>query len=273
MPLITAFCAQYYGWRMGMIFPGILVLFGGIFLMNRLADTPKSLGLPPVEKFRNDYADLQGKEEDQELSMKQILFEYVLNNRYIWILGISYFFVYIIRQAVNDWTVLYLIQNKGYTELGAGAVIFWFEVGGILGGLIAGWSSDKIFAAARGPVNALFCLFSLLSIYAFWVANGVYPILDSLLVFAIGFFIFGPQMLIGVAAAELSHKRAAATATGFIGWIAYLGSATAGYPLGRLLSLYGWEVLFIVLMACAFISTALLLPLWNVRSREEKVLA
>jgi MFS transporter, OPA family, sugar phosphate sensor protein UhpC len=242
-------------------------------LMNRLADTPESMGLPPVEKFRNDCSASEAKDSERELSVKEILIEYVLRNKYIWILGISGFFVYIIRQAVNDWTVLYLVQTKGYTKIAAGAVIFWFEVGGVLGSLTAGWASDRIFAAARGPVNALFCLCTAVCLYGFWSATTAQPIIDSLLVFATGFFIFGPQMLIGVAAAELSHKKAAATATGFIGWISYLGGAIAGYPLGLLMNAYGWDALFVVLMGCAVISTGMLLPLWNVRSREEKVLA
>lgn len=273
VPLITAFCVQYFGWRAGMIFPGILVIFGGFFLINRLTDTPQSLGLPAIEKYRDDESPSKGKDSERALSMKEVLFEYVLNNKYIWVLGLSYFFVYFIRQAVNDWTVIYLMQTKGYSPLGAGAVIFWFEVGGLLGTLFAGWSSDRLFAANRGPVNALYCLFSILSIYLFWAMNGIYPFVDSFLMFTIGFFVFGPQMLIGVAAAELSHKKAAATATGFIGWIASLGCASAGYPLGRLLDLYGWEVLFVVLMGCAIISTVLLFPLWNVRSREVPVVA
>ena len=67
------------------------------------------------------------------------------------------------------------------------------------------------------------------------------PLLTPSLSLLIGLLIFGPQMLIGIAAAELAHKKAAATATGFIGWIAYLGAATAGYPLGRITQDFGWK--------------------------------
>lgn len=47
--------------------------------------------------------------------------------------------------------------------------------------------------------------------------------------FTIGFFVFGPQMLIGMAAAECSHKEAAGAATGFVGLFAYLGASLAGW--------------------------------------------
>jgi OPA family sugar phosphate sensor protein UhpC-like MFS transporter len=274
IPLVTAYCAQVYGWRMAMALPGVLVIFGGLWLINRLCDTPQSLGLPPIEKFRNDYPEATSRDvSERELSTKEILFGYVLNNPCIWILGISYFFVYLIRQGVCNWLPLYLVEAKGYTQLGAGAIVFWFEIGGILGSLLAGWSSDRLCRANRGPVNALFCLFATGVLYLFWNCTGNAPVLDSVLIFSIGVLIFGPQMLIGIAAAELSHKKAAATATGFVGWIAYLGAATAGYPLGKISQDFGWGGFFVALTACAVISTLLLFPLWNVRSAEQRALA
>lgn len=272
LPLVTACVAQYFGWRTAMFFPGMVAIFGGFFLINRLGDTPQSVGLPAIEKFRNDYPDrLEADKEERELTPKEILFDHVLNNPFIWLLALSYFFVYIIRTAVNDWTLLYLVETKGYSQLGAGSVVFWFEIGGIFGSLLAGWSSDKIWKGARGPVNVLFCVFACLAIFTFWGLRGNQPLIDSLLVFMIGFFIFGPQMLIGMAAAELSHKKAAATATGFIGWIAYGGSATAGYPLGKITQDFGWEGFFVTLIASAILATLLLMPLWNVVSARQKL--
>lgn len=272
IPLITAFFAQYYGWRLAMILPGVLAILGGFFLINRLGDTPQSIGLPPIEEFKNDFPDLHAKQRDQEkeLTVKQILFDYILINPYVWLLGISYFFVYIVRQAINDWTVLYLVESKGYSQLGAGSVVFWFEIGGLFGSLLAGWASDKLYKGSRGQINVFYSLFVCLVLYAFWKVQGINPFLDSLLVFSIGFFIFGPQMLIGMAAAELSHKKAAATATGFVGCFAYMGSAMAGYPLGKIAQDYGWEGFFWALSCCSVIATLLLLPLWNVSASKHK---
>jgi len=51
-------------------------------------------------------------------------------------------------------------------------------------------------------------------------------------------------MLIGIATAELSHKKAAATSTGFVGFVAYIGAAFAGYPLGKITLEWGWEGFF-----------------------------
>jgi OPA family sugar phosphate sensor protein UhpC-like MFS transporter len=256
-----------------MILPGVVVVFAGLFLINRLTDTPQSLGLPPIEKYRSDYPDEKSKEEERELSTREILFKYVLTNPYIWLLGVSYFFVYIIRNAVNHWTVIYLVEQKSYNTVAAAAILAWFEIGGIAGSLFAGWSSDKIFKGNRGPVNVLYCLFSTAAIALFWFASGITVLFDSIMIFSIGFLIFGPQMLIGVAAVEISHKKAAATATGLTGWIAYLGVAASGYPLGRIIQDFSWEGYFIALSICGLISTSLLLPLWNAKVAKEKAMA
>jgi OPA family sugar phosphate sensor protein UhpC-like MFS transporter len=207
-------------------------------------------------------------EEEHELSAKEILYEYVLRNKYIWILAAAYFFVYVVRTGVNDWTALFLKESKGYSQLGANGVISLFEIGGLFGCLCAGWASDLFFKAKRGPVNVFFAVGIILSILAFWYIPVGYPFLDSCAVFMLGFMIFGPQMLIGVHAAELSHKKAAASATGFIGWTAYMGAAVAGYPLGKVTQDWGWEGFFWFLFLCGIASVLLLFPLWGIRDRQ-----
>jgi sugar phosphate permease len=45
-------------------------------------------------------------------------------------------------------------------------------------------------------------------------------------VFMIGFFLYGPQMLIGLCGAELVGPDSVGASEGFLGWIAYLGEFT-----------------------------------------------
>lgn len=271
IPWIVGLCLQYFGWRSAMYVPGLICILGGLFLINRLRDTPQSLGLPPIEKFRNDYVGATKSEggREQELTTRELI-NAVVTNKYIWLLAISYFFVYIVRTGINDWTALFLIEDKGYSRLGANGFVSLFEAGGFCGSLVAGWSSDRLFGARRGPVNGIFAIAMLVAIAAFWFVPQGYPWLDSCSIFAIGFAIFGPQMLIGVAAAELSHKKAAATATGLTGWVAYMGAAVAGYPLGLIIDHWGWNGFFWSMAICCMFSIALLMPLWNVTERAKE---
>lgn len=269
IPWIVGACIQYFGWRYAMYVPGLISILGGLFLINRLRDTPQSLGLPSVDKFRNDYAGTVADEKDQEreLTSKELLIDFVVKNKYIWLLAMASFFVYVVRTGVNDWTALFLLETKGYSRIGANGCVSLFEVGGFFGSLAAGWSSDFLFSAKRGPVNVIFALGMLVAIALFWFIPGGYTAVDSLAMFFVGFCIFGPQMLIGVAAAELSHKKAAATSTGFIGTFAYLGAAVAGYPFGIILQESGWDGYFLAMVVCCLLSVAVLLPLWGVTHR------
>ncbi len=77
---------------------------------------------------------------------------------------------------------------------------------------------------------------------------------------AIGFFVFGPQMLIGLAAAEYVDKKAACTANGFVSCWAYVGAAATGYPLGFIID-YSWDWYYWILVACSVITFLILMPL------------
>ncbi len=271
IPLLVAACVEYFGWRCALYVPGVICIGAGFFVMNRLRDTPQSLGLPPIEKYRDDYPNQKSRKiESDNLSTKQILWQYVLCNKYIWVLAIAQFFIYVIRTAVNDWSMLYLIEVKNYTNLQAGFCVCWFEVGGFLGSLAAGWSSDVLFKGKRNPINVLFTVAILFLLFAFKVIHYPWPILDGVFLFLFGFFIFGPQMLIGVAAAELSHKKAAATATGFAGCFAYLGAAAAGGPLGAITKEWGWDSYLLTLFVCGVMGALLMLPLWNVKTNPRE---
>ncbi len=202
------------------------------------------------------------------MSVKELLVNYILKNKALWLLGIAYFFVYIIRQAINDWSVLFLMQSKGYSNLAASGGIFWYEAGGFLGALLAGWSSDKLFAGRRGPVNVIFSVGVVLALLAFVAIPSGSLILHYLASFFVGIMIFGPQMLIGIAAVEIAHKKAAASANGFIGWLAYLGAACAGYPVGKAIEIWGWNGFFAILVVCGALSVVLLLPFWGRKPKE-----
>lgn len=266
IPLLVALCIHWFDWRMAMFVPGVLCIVIGLFLINRLRDTPESLGLPPIETYRNDHTGMHPDEAKKELTTREILVDYVLKNPYVWLLAVAYFFVYIVRTAVNDWSALFLVEQKGYGPFMANGCVSLFEIGGFCGSLLAGWASDRLFQARRGPINAIFCFGLIFAVALFWYAPPGYAWLDSVSLFLIGMLVFGPQMLIGVAAAELSHKKAAATATGFAGWFAYMGAAVAGYPLGKIAQDFGWGGYFFAVASCCVIATLLLLPLWSVQA-------
>lgn len=271
IPVIAVTAATYFGsWRWGVYVPAVLSIGYGLILMNRLRDTPQSLGLPSIEDYRNDYSGVEKKKgNEKELTTKEIIFKYVLKNKSIWLLAIAYIFVYIVRTGIDFWAILLLTEKKGYTLFNSSLCIMVYEAGGLVGNLAAGWFSDLFFRAKRGPVNVIFSLGILASLSLFWYSPVDAVIYDVTCMFLIGFFVFGPQMLIGVAAAELSHKKAAATAVGFTGFFAYWGSSLSLIPIGKVADHFGWDAVLLVLMGSSFIAFLLLTPLWSKEKEEE----
>ena len=106
----------------------------------------------------------------------------------------------------------------------------------------------------------------LISIGLFGLLPPGYVILDSVCMSGIGFFIFGPQMLVGLAAAEIVDKKAACTANGFAGCFAYIGAAATGYPLGKIIDIWKWEGFFVVLLISSAITCIVLISLNSIKS-------
>lgn len=156
------------------------------------------------------------------------------------------------------------------SEMEAGSAVFWFEMGGLFGMVVAGFVSDRLFRGKRGPINLIFMLLVAAPVVAIWNMLGANLVILSIYMFALGFFLFGPQMLIGCAAVELSHKNAAATASGFTGLFAYVfGAAFAGYPLGKTIDLFGWHGFFVVLIISVVCGAICFLPLLNAYHKRE----
>ena len=75
---------------------------------------------------------------------------------------------------------------------------------------------------------------------AFYLTPASVSWLQWATVFMIGFFLYGPQMLIGLCGAELVGPESVGASEGFLGWVAYLGAANAGIPLSMIVKVCAW---------------------------------
>lgn len=55
------------------------------------------------------------KNQEKELTTKEILFQYVLNNKFLWYIAFANVFVYFVRYGVVDWAPTYLTEAKGFS--------------------------------------------------------------------------------------------------------------------------------------------------------------
>jgi phosphoglycerate transporter family protein len=251
-----------WGWQWCLYVPSIVALLGAVFLWFMLRDTPSSVGLPELGVSHKKNEDKQ----EQTKEYKAFINKMVFRNPNIWIISIANFFVYALRYAVLDWGPSILKQWKGIELSKAGWIVAGFEIAGIAGMLLAGYVTDKYFKG-RAIRTCLFCMVgATLFIGIFWQIEHPSTLLITVLLMFIGFFIYGPQALIGIAAANLATRRAAATAGGFTGLFGYASTVLSGYGMGYLAETYGWDHTFGILFGLGIVGIMVFLLGWKSRA-------
>lgn len=253
-----------FGWRWAFWAPAVVVLLIAVGLWFALRDTPSSVGLPELAVTDTDAHGERTKLSRAEF--RHILRRYVFGNPTIWLIAVANFFVYTLRYGVLDWGPTLLHEWKGVTIAHAGWMVGAFEISGLVGMLTAGWLTDR-WLAGRGVRMCVLCM-ALASgfLFLFWKWPSPPTWLSTCLLGASGFFIYGPQALVGIIAANLATNRAAATAVGLTGLFGYASSLLSGWGLGRVVELHGWDAGLGLLIGAGVIGTFFFLLAWPAKA-------
>ncbi len=166
------------------------------------------------------------------------------------------------------------IGGKILSHETAGNLSTLFDVGGVMGGILAGHISDRLEARAITAVVFLYSAIPALLLYRIYGSISMYVNIPLMMV--AGLFVNGPYSLITTAvSADLGthnslkgNSRALATVTAIID-----GTGSVGAALGPLLTGYisarGWNGVFIMLVL-ATLFAALLLTHLVVEEIKEK---
>ena len=252
-------------WQWAFWLPGLIALVGALGLFVFLRDTPKSVGLPELESSKTSL----DEDDSDPAARRAYVSKMVYKNPIVWILSIANFFVYVVRFSVLDWGPKFLTEacNMSYDQ--AGIAVSAFEIMAIVGTLVAGWVTDKFFAG-RAHRTCLWCMvgagLSMGAFYLFYLNLGMVPgaVLIAILAMA-GFFIYGPQALVGIAVTNQATKKAAGTANGLVGIFGYLSTAVSGVGIGWLADNYGWNYVFISVIAMAIVGMLIFAAIWGAK--------
>lgn len=247
--------AFFHDWGATFYFNAFVASLIAVFIMLCLRDTPQSCGLPPIEQHKNDYPPDYKAEHERTFTFKEIFVGYVLNNKFLWYIAIANAFIYFVRYGVLNWIPTYLQISKGFNFKEAGFAYTAFELAGIPGTILCGLISDKLFKGRRAPATILFMVLTMICVIVYWL-NGKGPLwIDITSLIGIGFFIYGPIMLVGLHALDLVPKKAAGTAAGFTGFFGYaFGSAIAGTGVGWVWDEWGTNAVFITMIVCCVLT-------------------
>ena len=261
-------------WKAAFIVPAAVALLLAIFCWWALRDTPESCGLPPIDKYRNDYSGVKAKKgEEEKIPFKVLFVEYIFKNKWIWMIAIANAFVYMVRYGVGDWAPIYLQEMDIMTEAESNIAFAVHNYAGIPGTIVCGWISSKFFKGRCAPPNIIFMGAVLLGTIVYWQAGNIASLMATdpavitsitkVLVYTglvlIGFCIYGPVALVTVQALNLVPKNAVGTAAGFVGLSGYaFGSAVlANILMGFVAEHSGWNMTFIMLSAASLIAMLL----------------
>jgi len=262
-------------WKAAFYVPAVITFFMSFYLLFRLVDTPQSQGLPPIEEYKQDFTKQEkqtGDTHERELSFKELFLDYVLFNKFVWILAIANFFAYVTRYAMVDWGPTYLREMKGQNIEQSSKIIVALELGGIIPTIALGYLSDKL-GGRRGMV-AVICMIPII------VAFGLMPMvpndkskvwIDLMLVGIVGMMIYPIINFITIMALDMTSKKAIGVAAGFIGLFGYVGKSAFAWAAGLALDIlepkYGkvvaWHGVLYTAMASGILALLFLSLTWK----------
>lgn len=250
--LLNSFVVAF-GWRYCFLVPAALSISGAAFLFWALRDSPEKEGFDPVEKFyertrgkkRGENAEAVETEaapcaavaeepEEADAGWFANLRKHVFSNWAIWVLCFANFFVYIVRFSILDWAPTFLSQAKGFDLKHAGWVTACYEICGALGIILSGILMDKLFRGRGAKVCFWYMIGCAAAALAFWKLDSDLAVVNVGLMCVLGFFIYGPQCLIGCVASTVATKKAAAASSGLTGLFGYLATIVTGLGVGMI---------------------------------------
>lgn len=230
--IIVGFVVGAFGWQYGFIFASLGGLIGAAIIIFFVSDTPESKGLPSVQE-------LSGEEMRKEDGMKTSeIQKSVLKHPGIWIIAASSAFVYIAKYAIAGWGVLFLQKEKAFSLESATQIIAFSAAFGVLGTVLAGWLSDKVFKGSRITPAVISGMLSFIAFALFLFAGGGYLaniMYVSLFSLAVGVLYC---IVAGVMAMDIVPRKATGAALGIVGISSYVAAGIQDIVSGYLIQGY-----------------------------------
>ncbi len=248
-----------FGWRAALLGPALWVLVVAATFWLVVRDRPSELGYRDPEVPA-------GLTPAALARLRREAWPVVLRNVRVWCLGLTYFFMKLMRYAFIYWLPFYLAEAYRYDAAKAGYVSIAFDAGGIPLVVLAGFMADRWLGRRRIATAAIWCfaLCGALALYRVIGDDGLgWNILGLCL---IGGTLFAADSLVsGAASQDLGGPHASALACGLVNGVGSIGGIVQGFITVWVSDTYGWDALFQVFMVLAFLSALPLLPFWRVR--------
>ena len=226
---ILAVVVGWLGWQSGFIMAALAGLIGTAIIMIFVSDTPESKGLPSIQEISGEQLAKEDKMPTKELQ------KMILKHSGIWVIALSSAFIYITKYAVAGWGVLFLQKARGFELAEASQVIAFSAAFGVLGTVLAGWLSDRLFKGDRVKPAVLSGIISTSSLILFLFVGGGF----LLNVFYVSLFSLSVGVLYcivaGLMAVDIVPRKATGAALGVVGISSYVAAGLQDVTSGLLI--------------------------------------
>ena len=278
-----------YGYEYGVLVTSFLLFCGGVMIFFCIVPKPEDMGLSKTveddnrsiapEEDRgmpdehNESDGLESTEKspnifDQHIKEPQKALGFVEAFCLPGVIpySLSFAFLKLVNFSFFFWLPVYLSQVLHWNNKASDVLSNFYDIGGIIGTIIAGIISDVI--GKRSPVVCIMVAFSMPSLFLYGNIGRDFDTNISLMTLT-GFMIGGPANLITSAiSADLGkqdtvrgNKAALATVTGIIDGTGSVGAAIGQYVIPHINKAFGWHAVFYFLIVMTFFSVVCLLPI------------
>ncbi|XP_010919536.1 putative glycerol-3-phosphate transporter 1 [Elaeis guineensis] len=261
-----------YGWGWSFAVPGFVIALVGLIVYLLLPVSPEAVEIEMEEDdlFKSPEKDgtteplLVGKTDVKE---KAVGFMEAWRIPGVAPFAFCLFFSKLVAYTFLYWLPFYIsqtaIDGSYLSDATAGTLSTLFDVGGVVGGILAGHISDRLNARALTAASFMYC--AIPAIFFYRIYGSISLNWSITLMFITGMLVNGPYALITTAvSADLGthsslngNSRALATVTAIID-----GTGSAGAAIGPLLTGYisaqSWSAVFAMLMMAALVAGLLL---------------
>ncbi|CAN1159104.1 Putative glycerol-3-phosphate transporter 1 [Linum perenne] len=255
-----------YGWGWSFVVPGLVTGLVGLVVFLFLPVSPFLVGVELGFEEKNEAMEPLvscGEEEEEEA----VGFIEAWRIPGVAPFALCLFFAKLVAYTFLYWLPFYIshtaIDGKYLSTETAGNLSTLFDVGGVVGGILAGHISDRLDARAITAASFMYC--AIPALYCYRIYGSTSLTTNVCLMLLTGVFVNGPYALITTAvSADLGthsslrgNSRALATVTAIIDGTGSIGAAI-GPLLTGYISVNSWGAVFVMLMVAAFVAGLLL---------------
>ena len=225
--ILTGLIVGAFGWQWGFVVAAAAGGAGAVLILLTVSDTPESQGLPSIQQLSGEQVKTVDKMPTRELQ------KMIFKHPGIWVIALSSAFIYITKYAIAGWGVLFLQKERAFSLEQATQIIAFSAVFGVLGTVLAGWLSDRVFNSDRIRPAILSGAVSFVSLALFLFAGGGYMM--NILYVSVFSLSIGVLYCIvaGLMAVDIVPRKATGAALGIVGISSYIAAGlqdiTSGY--------------------------------------------